>query len=199
MLDGGGGSVNLHLHKGLTEDVQWNVARCSIFPSWVWYVISRIEAGNLIVVSNHCTEDRHRSVAAAEIIKRLYYPSATMDHLTSCWWGLSLRIRFAKTMACVRCWVVGKNDKSWKCIVPWQKPLGGSQAIMMFEMSDGKSTMLQIMVPTGLLRCGQKLMDIDSALSFVTFGRLKHFCPAISSFNCYKHFIIQFVVDFFSR
>ena len=45
-------------------------------------VVGRVEADDLRVVSFVCTKGRHRSVAAAEIFVRLYYPLGRTVHLT---------------------------------------------------------------------------------------------------------------------
>lgn len=82
VLNGRGGGVDLKKFNGLSEGVQHNVARCSLFPEWLRLVCSAIEKNNYTCVSIVCTKGRHRSVAAAEILQRLYYPEAIINHLT---------------------------------------------------------------------------------------------------------------------
>ena len=43
---------------------------------------TQVEHSNLSCISINCTKGRHRSVAAAEILKKTYYPNATVKHLT---------------------------------------------------------------------------------------------------------------------
>ena len=43
---------------------------------------AQVEHSDLKCISINCTKRRHRSVAAAEILKKTYYPNATVKHLT---------------------------------------------------------------------------------------------------------------------
>ena len=43
---------------------------------------AQVEHSDLKCISINCTKGRHRSVAAAEILKKTYYPNATVKHLT---------------------------------------------------------------------------------------------------------------------
>lgn len=82
VLNGRGGGADLRTMNGLSEQVQKNVASCGLFPRWLQMVTSKIETAGLDKVSVNCTKGRHRSVAAAEIMKSVYYPNATVKHLT---------------------------------------------------------------------------------------------------------------------
>mmetsp|Transcript_34846 Transcript_34846/g.75748 ORF Transcript_34846/g.75748 Transcript_34846/m.75748 type:complete len:481 (+) Transcript_34846:160-1602(+) len=82
VLNGRGGAANLRFDNGLSEVVQRNVASCGIFPTWLRFVTSRIESSAFKTVSINCTKGRHRSVAAAEILRKRYYPRATVEHMT---------------------------------------------------------------------------------------------------------------------
>jgi len=80
ILNGRGGGADIRVDNGLTEAVQNNVASCNLFPRWLEMVITKIETEGLGVVSINCTKGRHRSVAAAEILRREYYPNAAVVH-----------------------------------------------------------------------------------------------------------------------
>lgn len=82
ILNGRGGGADLRVDNGLTEQVQKNVASCGLFPRWLEMCIHKIESEGLSIVSINCTKGRHRSVAAAEILKKVYYPAATMMHIS---------------------------------------------------------------------------------------------------------------------
>lgn len=85
VLSGRGGGVDLRTMNGTWEEVQNNVASCSKFPRWLEMVCNKIEQSTpqpLHTISINCTKGRHRSVAAAEIMKRFYYPNAILKHLT---------------------------------------------------------------------------------------------------------------------
>ena len=84
VLSGRGGGVDLRVMNGTSEEVQRNVASCSAFPRWLESVCYRVEESNppLHTISIRCTKGRHRSVAAAEIMKTFDYPSANVRHLT---------------------------------------------------------------------------------------------------------------------
>eukprot|EP00927_Polykrikos_kofoidii_P028837 TRINITY_DN25056_c0_g1_i1.p1 TRINITY_DN25056_c0_g1~~TRINITY_DN25056_c0_g1_i1.p1 ORF type:complete len:384 (-),score=73.58 TRINITY_DN25056_c0_g1_i1:58-1149(-) len=82
VLNGRGGGADLRTMNGLSDEVQNNVSCCGLFPRWLEMVTSKIEGADLQVVSVNCTKGRHRSVAAAEILKKIYYPKATIRHLT---------------------------------------------------------------------------------------------------------------------
>lgn len=82
VLNGRGGGADLRTQNGLSEEVQRNVCSCGLFPTWLRMVTSKIEGAGLDTVSINCSKGRHRSVAAAEILRSRYYPGATVKHLT---------------------------------------------------------------------------------------------------------------------
>jgi len=82
ILNGRGGGADLKTMNGLWEEVQNNVASCGLFPRWISMVCAKVEHSDLKCISINCTKGRHRSVAAAEILKKLYYSRATVRHLT---------------------------------------------------------------------------------------------------------------------
>lgn len=75
---------NKHLTKlsGLHDEVQGQICRCGFFASWIGDVVKRIEQNNLTSLALNCFKGTHRSVAAAEILKKAYYPLADVKHLT---------------------------------------------------------------------------------------------------------------------
>ncbi|CAK0850782.1 unnamed protein product [Prorocentrum cordatum] len=81
ILNGRGGGADIsRVDNGLTEAVQKNVASCALFPRWLEMCINKIESEGLHAVSINCTKGRHRSVAAAEILRAYYYPDAVVIH-----------------------------------------------------------------------------------------------------------------------
>mmetsp|Transcript_4142 Transcript_4142/g.6424 ORF Transcript_4142/g.6424 Transcript_4142/m.6424 type:complete len:273 (-) Transcript_4142:116-934(-) len=82
VLNGRGGGVDIRNNNGLSDGVQRNVSRCPRFPAWLQMFVDSAEKENLHVVGVNCAKGRHRSVAAAELLKKLYYPLATIEHLT---------------------------------------------------------------------------------------------------------------------
>lgn len=82
ILNGRGGGADLKSMNGLWDEVQSNVASCGLFPRWISMVCAKVEHSDLKCISINCTKGRHRSVAAAEILKKTYYPNATVKHLT---------------------------------------------------------------------------------------------------------------------
>jgi hypothetical protein len=82
VLNGRGGGANLRKENGLCKSVQNNVARCALFPTWLEMVVSAVEKNDLQAISVICAKGRHRSVAAAELLKQKYYPQAKLVHLT---------------------------------------------------------------------------------------------------------------------
>jgi len=84
ILNGRGGGADLRTQNGTSEEVQRNVASCGLFPRWLEMVCNKVEKSMppLHAISMNCTKGRHRSVAAAEILKKFYYPNATLHHVT---------------------------------------------------------------------------------------------------------------------
>ena len=69
-------------NNGLCEEVQHNVMRCPRFAGWLAMAIEKIERDDLHVVAINCAKGRHRSVAAAELLRAHYYIRADVQHLT---------------------------------------------------------------------------------------------------------------------
>jgi len=82
VLSGRGHGVNTRKMNGLCLEVQTAVSKCSLFPTWMELVIRKIERDDLCHIAVNCTKGRHRSVAAAELLKMLYYKRADVHHLT---------------------------------------------------------------------------------------------------------------------
>ena len=83
VLDARGGYADMRRMTGLDAEVQANVVgRCN-FEGWLATVICRIEGSRppLRTISINCRQGRHRSVAAAEILRRVYYRRAHLTHL----------------------------------------------------------------------------------------------------------------------
>ncbi len=84
VLDARGGDADTRAMTGLHEEVQANLAGCWNFERWFATMICRIEQSSppLHTISIYCQQGRHRSVAAAEILKQLCYKNARVTHLT---------------------------------------------------------------------------------------------------------------------
>lgn len=84
ILNGRGGGADLRTMNGLSAEVQANVASCSLFPRWLEMLINKVEQSSPAIhtISINCTKGRHRSVAAAEILKKYYYKQAVVQHRT---------------------------------------------------------------------------------------------------------------------
>lgn len=77
----GGGPVNLKILTGKDPPVQRRVMSAKLFFIWMENVVRIVETENLMCISTNCTKGRHRSVAAAELL-RVFYPKATCVHQT---------------------------------------------------------------------------------------------------------------------
>ncbi|CAD7946765.1 unnamed protein product [Amoebophrya sp. A120] len=84
VLSGKGSGINLKKMNGLSLEIQSKISRCSLFPVWMEMVVKKVEAENFHAIAVNCRKGRHRSVAAAELLKKLYYPNARTHHLTIC-------------------------------------------------------------------------------------------------------------------
>jgi len=82
VLNGRGRGINLKKNNGLSIEIQSQVSKCSLFPVWMEMVIGKVEKENLHAISINCTKGRHRSVAAAELLKKLFYRNAVIHHVT---------------------------------------------------------------------------------------------------------------------
>jgi len=67
---------------GLDDEVQEQICRCGFFSDWIASAVARIERDNVSSLALNCFKGTHRSVAAAEILRKVYYPRATVRHLT---------------------------------------------------------------------------------------------------------------------
>lgn len=82
VLNGRAKGIDLRTTNGLSLDIQRVVSRCTAFKTWINMCVGKIEADNLHTISINCSKGRHRSVAAAEILKKSYYPNSNIIHLT---------------------------------------------------------------------------------------------------------------------
>jgi len=73
---------NKHIKRsnGLDEAVQGRICRNGFTESWLRDTIGRIEHDDLHNVAFHCWKGTHLSVAIAEILRKFYYPRATVQH-----------------------------------------------------------------------------------------------------------------------
>lgn len=83
-LNGRGHGVDLRRMNGKFEEIQIVVSNCGRFYDFMLEMLKKIETKNLSVISIYCTKGRHRSVAAAELLKKYYYADATIKHLDIC-------------------------------------------------------------------------------------------------------------------
>lgn len=82
ILNGRGRGIDLRIMNGLSDEIQKVISRCNRFDDWIAMCIRNIEDNNLHSISVNCSKGRHRSVAAAEIMKKIYYHDADIVHLT---------------------------------------------------------------------------------------------------------------------
>eukprot|EP00947_MAST-08B_sp_MAST-8B-sp1_P001259 g1259.t1 len=68
--------------NGLDPVLQAVLCKDYLFPGFLRDAVADIEAQQRRAVSVVCAHGQHRSVAAAEIMKALYYPRAELVHLT---------------------------------------------------------------------------------------------------------------------
>uniref|UniRef100_A0A7S0BA27 Uncharacterized protein n=1 Tax=Pyrodinium bahamense TaxID=73915 RepID=A0A7S0BA27_9DINO len=75
---------NKHIKKlnGLDEVVQSRILRNGFFEDWIRETVQRIEREDLASLTLHCHKGTHLSVAVAEIMRKVYYPNAEVQHLT---------------------------------------------------------------------------------------------------------------------
>lgn len=81
VLDCRGSDINLKKMTGKTKIVQQKLLSCYSLPRWLKLTIDKIETNNYHTIDIFCTKGRHRSVGVAELIKKLYYPNAKIQHL----------------------------------------------------------------------------------------------------------------------
>jgi len=65
-----------------SEEIRNNVFCAKEFPEFMSNMIKSIEENNFSCISTFCRKGRHRSVSCAIWLKKLYYPNATIEHLT---------------------------------------------------------------------------------------------------------------------
>lgn len=75
---------NKHIKRlnGLHDVVQGRICRNTFLEPWLREAVRRIESEDLVSVSLCCAKGTHLSVAVAEIMRKAYYPRATVRHLT---------------------------------------------------------------------------------------------------------------------
>lgn len=73
-------NVNLRRLDGRSEELQEVFLRNRDFQDFVETIRNFIEERDLHVISINCRKGRHRSVSAAEVLKRLHYPKAQIYH-----------------------------------------------------------------------------------------------------------------------
>lgn len=81
ILNGKRKGVNLKKLDGRSEEVQGVVKKCKLFADLMGSVQELIERENLHIVAFNCSKGRHRSVAAAELLRQVAYPNAEIVHL----------------------------------------------------------------------------------------------------------------------
>lgn len=68
--------------NGLDAEVKDRVRRSAFLESWLRDTLPQIEGQNVQTVALHCHKGTHLSVAIAELMQELYYPNATVQHLS---------------------------------------------------------------------------------------------------------------------
>lgn len=76
--------LDLKKLNGLSPDVQRSVASASGYCDFMKNMVKKIENNNLSTISINCTAGRHRSVACAELLKKLVYPQSSIYHCELC-------------------------------------------------------------------------------------------------------------------
>lgn len=74
-------NIKLKNKTGKQKDVQKSILECSKFSRWIENVIQDVEQNNYTIIDIFCNRGKHRSVASAELIKKLYYPNAIIIHI----------------------------------------------------------------------------------------------------------------------
>lgn len=81
VLNGRGGQVDLREFNGTDPRIQNNVMGCNKFYDWLVMVIKSVTEKDYHHISVNCSKGRHRSVAAAILLKKLYFPNAEVNLL----------------------------------------------------------------------------------------------------------------------
>lgn len=82
VLNGRAKGIDLRKNNGLNIRIQQVVSKCTSFRTWIRFLVEKIETDNLHTISINCAKGRHRSVAAAEILKKVFYLQSKVIHLT---------------------------------------------------------------------------------------------------------------------
>lgn len=72
---------NLKRMTGLSREIQEAILMNPRFDPLVTGLVEEIEQEAYQVISISCERGRHRSVAVAELLKKQWYPQATLHHL----------------------------------------------------------------------------------------------------------------------
>lgn len=73
-------NINLRRLDGRSEELQAAFLKNRDFQDFVLNIRDLVEARDLHIISINCQKGRHRSVSAAEVLKRLHYPRAQVYH-----------------------------------------------------------------------------------------------------------------------
>lgn len=79
-LNGRNEGINLATQDGRNESIQKVVSQCSGFKQFIERIVHDVETNDYKAISIHCSMGRHRSVAAAELLKKMVYPNAKIVH-----------------------------------------------------------------------------------------------------------------------
>lgn len=74
-------NMNLKRINGKSNELQNKIILDQKFINVINSIVKLIEDNDYKVISISCEHGRHRSVAIAEILKKLYYPQASIQHL----------------------------------------------------------------------------------------------------------------------
>jgi len=73
--------LNLKRLTGRGQDIQNRILAEPKFVRVMKQIVREVEENDYTVISVCCAQGRHRSVAIAELLRKLYYPSAEINHL----------------------------------------------------------------------------------------------------------------------
>ncbi|QKF93475.1 RNAse adapter protein rapZ [Fadolivirus algeromassiliense] len=73
--------LNLKKINGKNHELQNLIMSDKSFIQTIKSIVLEIEKNNYNTISICCDQGRHRSVAVAEIIKKIYYPQTNIKHL----------------------------------------------------------------------------------------------------------------------
>eukprot|EP00747_Dinoflagellata_sp_TGD_P179876 gnl/TRDRNA2_/TRDRNA2_31426_c0_seq2.p1 gnl/TRDRNA2_/TRDRNA2_31426_c0~~gnl/TRDRNA2_/TRDRNA2_31426_c0_seq2.p1 ORF type:complete len:378 (-),score=47.59 gnl/TRDRNA2_/TRDRNA2_31426_c0_seq2:23-1156(-) len=75
-----GGDADTKTMTGKDPPLQRNACKDALFHQVVRQIVHDVESRDLLIISVFCSAGHHRSVAAAELLKTIYYPNAVLDH-----------------------------------------------------------------------------------------------------------------------